>query len=167
MGNVLVANVLLALPGTNYSAQFGLDLDGEPNVNEYEISSSQSAFRHWSTPIATSRISSVPNEIKSTECYTSFTFEQTSIGKYTFNVNGTDELVWAANGKDFFVNYHDTRARFTIDWAAGEASFDGDGVGHSSDDDHDDATEEPDSGSPAIVGHLVTAAFALAAAMLV
>merc|ERR1711971_363317 len=47
------ANIILALPGDNYNAKDGLDLNLENNVREYTIADGGvgSSFRHWQTPL--------------------------------------------------------------------------------------------------------------------
>lgn len=64
-------------------------------------------------------------------------FETSSIGKYTFNLQGKDELLWAANGKDAYVEWHGpaARGRFAIDWPTGKLTFhDHNGHDHGSQD---------------------------------
>jgi hypothetical protein len=40
-------HIVMAIPGGNYSAVTGLNLDVEPSVGSYVIDSDGSAFRHW------------------------------------------------------------------------------------------------------------------------
>jgi hypothetical protein len=41
-----------------------------------------------------------------------------------FNLTGSDELLWAANGQDYFVGYHgNNRGRFAIHWPTGELTL--------------------------------------------
>ena len=131
----------MALPGGNYTAFSGLDLDLDPNVAEYEIHPTESSFRFWSTPLETTK-EDAPYETEATECFTAMTFQTASIGNYTFNLGGSDELVWASNGRDSFVNYHlDARARFSIDWTTGEATLP-DPPQEEEEEDHDDHDHE-------------------------
>ena len=112
----------MALPGDNYTAFSGLDLDLEPLVAEYEIHPTESTFRIWGTPLETTNEGTY--ETEATECYTAMTFQTAKIGNYTFNLEGKDELLWAANGETTFVTYHgEARARFAIDWTTGEVTL--------------------------------------------
>jgi hypothetical protein len=125
------ATILLAIPGDNYTATDGFELDAGPSVQEFVISPdpAESSFRFWMDPVndfvATARQSSEidSRSVESTECFTALTFQATSINGIPFNLEGTDELIWAANGQDFFAGYHgpDDRSRFSIDWSTGEA----------------------------------------------
>jgi hypothetical protein len=63
-------------------------------------------------------------DIESTECFTALTFESNGIHDIGFNSSGTDTLLWAANGVDYFAGYHQhNRAVFTVEWSTGKASF--------------------------------------------
>lgn len=78
-------------------------------------------------------------------------FETSSIGKYTFNLDGKDELLWAADGNNAYVQYHGLtgRGRFSIDWPTGKVTFSGekhdnhDDHDHDHDDDHDTSHAAP------------------------
>lgn len=128
-----VANILMALPGGDFSPATGLDLSLEENVNEYEIHPTESAFRFWMSPLSTTK-SIDETDIESTECYTAMTFKASTIGSYTFNLTGKDELIWAANGMDYFVGYHQVRGRFAVDWEEALVTYEG--HEHEHDDDH-------------------------------
>jgi len=142
-------NVLLALPGGNYSAKHGLEVPGmtmpgsdEINVDifkkrsagistqtnpkgstvfEYQISPDASAFRHWSEPKNTQDSMNVMVD----ECATSMTFETDNINGKKFNMAGMDSMIWAGNSMDYYVGYHGhgNRARFNINWKTGEGEF--------------------------------------------
>ena len=119
------ATVLMALPGGNYSAYSGLDLSLDPTIEEYVIDPTLSAFRHWMTPVTSAKRSgesgSQSYAVDSTPCFTSLTFKTSTIGAKSFNLTGSDELIWGANGVDFYAGYHgNSRGRFAIDWASGE-----------------------------------------------
>lgn len=105
------------------------------------------AFRHWMTPVAAIKNDEDgPYGIESTECFTAMSFEKSSIGKYTFNLEGTDELIWAANGENAWVTYHgpDSRGRFAINWPTGEVTV----ANHEGHEDHDqDSAQDSDSDS--------------------
>lgn len=113
-------NVLMAKPGSSYSAVTGLDLTDGPVVHEHLIHSDESSFRHWQDPIRTNPSATV----ETTECFTVLNFETDNINGIAFNVTGTDELIWAGNGVDHFMGYHlRNRARFTVHWNTGKAYF--------------------------------------------
>lgn len=146
----------MALPGGNYTGFSGLDLDLPSNVNEYEIDPIMSPFRYWMTPLnAPVTANESTSEIESNECFTAMSFKQASIGSYTFNVGGSDDLIWAANGENAFVQYHgnETRARFYIDWKTGtltpwtapEGEDGHDGHDHGNETDHGDETDNTTS----------------------
>jgi len=144
-------NLIMALPGGNYTPQTGLVVPGmtspgsdeiqsieiaksrsialEETVNpegstvyEYHINPDGSSFRHWSEPTNTD----IKNaNVIVTECFTALTFETDNIeGKY-FNVSGVDDMMWGGNSKDYHVGYHGrgNRARFYINWKTGEATL--------------------------------------------
>ena len=143
-------NILMALPGGNYTALYGLTVPGLTNndsdeisvalakkrssaivtesnpegstVYEYHIDPDGSSFRHWSEPVGTGNDNA---NVIVNDCFTAMTFETDNIdGKY-FNVSGIDEMMWAGNSKDYHVGYHGrgNRARFSINWETGEGTF--------------------------------------------
>ena len=117
------ASVLMATPGDNYSPVTGFDFTLDSKVAEYEIHPTESSYRHWQTPI-TGSSSNVESTIIVDECFTSFKFEADGINSRSFNTDGTDSLLWAANGNDKFAGYHlRNRARFVVNWSTGEASI--------------------------------------------
>jgi len=124
---IITANVLMALPGGNYSAYSGLDLDMPGSVNMYEIHPEMTSFRFWMTPTVSTKSDEDTEAfgIEENDCFTAMSFKQSSIGKYTFNLTGSDELIWAANGQDYFVQYHgpESRGRFSIHWPTGEVKM--------------------------------------------
>lgn len=113
--------VLLMKPGGNYSPVSGLDLSVGPNVGAYVIDDKDSAFRHW---VGTEMAVEGANH-EHTDCFTALTFESDSISGQMFNLEGTDEMIWAGNSNDYYVGYHsrNSRARLTIDWSTGEVEF--------------------------------------------
>ena len=114
--------VFMAFPGGNYSAVTGLDLEMDPMIDEYIIDVNESSFRYWQSPYATAirALSGGSAEVEVTECYSSLLFNATSISGQPLNVTGTDDLIWAANGVDYFAGYHGrNRARFVVDWVGG------------------------------------------------
>jgi hypothetical protein len=126
LNGMLGATIIMALPGGNYTAFSGLDLSLDPTIEEYIIDPENTAFRHWMTPVtATSKrqlheAGPASYEVDSTDCFTSLFFEMSSIHNTKFNLDGSDDLIWAANGEDYYVAYHgNSRGRFTIDWPTG------------------------------------------------
>ena len=116
----------MALPGGNYSAYSGLDLTLDPTVEEYVIDPTETAFRHWMTPVtATGRGSTGVStyNVESNDCFTALSFKTSTIHTIDFNLTGSDELIWAANGRDYYVGYHgNARGRFAIHWPTGEVT---------------------------------------------
>merc|ERR1711862_1071336 len=142
----------MALPGDDFNPIDGLDLEKDPTVQEYVISPGYTRFRHWGGPVPGRNTSTYASE--STACFSAMTFTTDSINEIPFNITGTDNLIWAANGKDYYIEYHggDQRDNFYIDWATGKIWLDDhdhathgdeDEVDHSTHDhdDHDVATE--------------------------
>jgi len=143
------ADILLALPGGNYTPMFGLEVPGmtlpgtdeisveiskkkslaleiETNpegstVHEYVIDSEGSSFRHWSEPIGTTNAPDSMNVVV-TEYATAMTWETNNINGKKFSMTGFDDLIWGGNSKDYHVGYHGrgNRARFYINWVTGE-----------------------------------------------
>jgi hypothetical protein len=117
LNGMLGANVLLAMPGGNYTAATGLDLSAGGSVATYKISEEDTAFRHWQTPIDTDETRSTVADFEDTGCFTALTFESDHINGQQFNMDGTDEMIWAGNYNDIWMAYHGpSRARFAIDW---------------------------------------------------
>lgn len=125
LNGMLGASVIMALPGGDYNAAEGLDLTLGDNVNEYHIDHRATAFRHWSTPVTSSSSDSTSKQyaIEANDCFTAITFKTDNINNVKFNVEGSDELLWAANGADYYAGYHgaNQRFRFAIDWTASSA----------------------------------------------
>lgn len=118
------AIIMMASPSSVYSAKTGFDFDFEPSVDEYMIGM-ELAFRHWQTPVTstarnTGASASGSYQVVESDCFTSVTFETPGIYNTTFNINGTDRLIWAANGEDMFAGYHgDSRGIFEVNWKTG------------------------------------------------
>ena len=151
-------SIIMALPGDQYSPVTGLDLDGPASVHEYVIDPVGSAFRHWQTPVnlvnpsppttATTRSTSPKSyQVESTDCFTALSFETSSINDIPFNLTGTDNLMWAANTKDFYAGYHTARGRMTLEWSTGKLiSLNGVATGdiHQDDGHHHDDVDNAD-----------------------
>jgi len=118
-------SVVLAMPGGNYSAATGLDLDVDGSSATYMIHPSMSAFRHWMTPIETDETKTTMSAHEETDCFSALTFESDHINGKMFNLEGSDEMIWAGNSYDHFMGYHKrgNRARFTLDWTTGDVAF--------------------------------------------
>jgi hypothetical protein len=131
LNGMLGATIIMAQPGGNYTAASGLDLNLDPTVEEYVIDPEDSAFRHWMTPVTSvsrkqqdSATGLSSYEVDSSDCFTSLYFDTASIHNMEFNLTGSDELLWAANGQDYFVGYHgNNRGRFAIHWPTGELTL--------------------------------------------
>lgn len=120
-------NVLLAIPGGDYSPVTGLDLSVPGSIATYVIDDVDSAFRHWMDPVDSDEDSSTVAAFETTDCFTAIAFESDHINGKAFNIDGTDEMIWAGNSADHFVGYHGpfSRQRFTIDWKAANVVFSG------------------------------------------
>ena len=124
LNGMLGASIIMALPGGNYNAADGLDLTVGDNVNEYHINPFETAFRHWSTPVTskTRHASKKQYSMEANDCFTAITLKTDNINNIKFNVTGRDELLWAANGADYYAGYHGAnRFRFAIDWTTSKA----------------------------------------------
>ncbi|KAL7487092.1 hypothetical protein ACHAW6_012672 [Cyclotella cf. meneghiniana] len=118
--------ILLATPfGTeNYSPVTGLDNSTEAMIATYVIDANDSSFRHWMDPIETDEAISTVADFETDDCSTAISFESNHINGKEFNINGTDDMIWAGNSIDYYVGYHGpfSRLRFTIDWRSGEVT---------------------------------------------
>lgn len=117
------AKIFMGVPGGDYTAKTGLDLEKFTPVQEYQISHGGSSYRHWKDPLR-----EIPDDIsadiESTECFTALTFESDCIHDRKFNYSGTDVMLWAANAIDSFAGYHSAnRAVFTVEWSTGKVNF--------------------------------------------
>jgi len=120
------APVIFAIPGGNFSAKDGLDLTMDTTALEYRIDMELSAFRHWSQPLHDGLLpGNATYSVASNECFTALHFQTYRIDNQTFKMDGWDDLIWAANGEDYFVAYHgrEHRARFEVDWVQGIGRF--------------------------------------------
>lgn len=123
LNGMLGASVIMALPGGNYSAADGLDLSVGNNINEYQIDPTATAFRHWSSPLTSTSRSAFTKKyaVEANDCFTAITFKTDSINNIKFNAMGKDQLLWAANGADYYAGYHGAnRLRFSIDWSTSD-----------------------------------------------
>ncbi|GAX16729.1 hypothetical protein FisN_21Hh172 [Fistulifera solaris] len=145
------AEIIMAIPGGNYDAAIGFDLNMQPSINEYVIDPEKSAFRFWDTPVSMTdnnvSESSARNNglgegyaVAYDDCFTAITFETTGFHGKPFNVSGSDHFIWSANGEDYFAAYHTHRGHLYVNWLAGEAS----------DHDHADDGGHDDEPSPAV-----------------
>mmetsp|Transcript_48457 Transcript_48457/g.73207 ORF Transcript_48457/g.73207 Transcript_48457/m.73207 type:complete len:659 (-) Transcript_48457:105-2081(-) len=116
------ASIIMALPGGDYSAVTGLDLSLEPNINEYVISHTASAFRHWKEPVSGANTSSYEIEVVE-NCFTAIKFKTSEINGIPFDLNGKNDLIWSGNNQDYYAGYHGygNRGIFVVDFSSGEA----------------------------------------------
>jgi len=124
------ATIIMALPGGDYDAAVGLDTTLDDSVEEYVIDLENSAFRYWQTPVSSVArvgVTTTAHAVEASDCFTAITFKTDSIHTKTFNLDGSDELIWAANAEDTFAGYHGraNRGRFAIDWTTGIATENG------------------------------------------
>eukprot|EP00934_Nitzschia_sp_Nitz4_P003513 Nitzschia sp. Nitz4//scaffold195_size40117//37913//40184//NITZ4_007582-RA/size40117-snap-gene-0.11-mRNA-1//-1//CDS//3329540383//3503//frame0 len=134
------SKLIMATPSLEYSPVTGFDFSLDAIVEEYMIGTS-SAFRHWQSPLtAVSRSELVSNSesysVEETDCFTSMTFDTAGIYDMAFNISGSDEMIWAANGVDSFAGYHGSaRGIISIAWSEGSVTLeDGTVVGESTED---------------------------------
>jgi hypothetical protein len=118
-------SIVLAMPGGNYSAATGMDMDVEGSAATYMIHPKDTAFRHWMAPIETDETKTTEADYEETDCFSALTFESDHINGKKFNLEGADEMIWAGNSYDHFMGYHraGNRARFTLDWGTGDVAF--------------------------------------------
>lgn len=176
------ADILLALPGGNYTPMFGLEVPGKTlpgtdeisveiskkksaviateinplgsTVNEYMINPDGSSFRHWSEPTGTTNAPDSMNVVV-TEYATAMTWETDSINGKKFNMTGFDDFIWGGNSKDYHVGYHGrgNRARFYINWVTGDGKLWTDEEEELVHDDHDHDTESDSAASHLSAGY--------------
>lgn len=114
---------IMALPGSEYSAVTGLNLTLDDTMDEYVIDPVDAAFRHWQTPVSSTRQHLTSHSVNHDDCFTEIRFETSHIHDVSFNLTGTDRLIWAANSNDSFVGYHTARGQMYINWPTGKASI--------------------------------------------
>jgi len=125
------APCIFATPGGEYSAFSGLNMDIGLTIAEYIIpeDGKKASFRHWANDtfdveaVADSRSVGTPSQVQANDCFTSLTFDTSSIAGQSFQVESEDSLIWAVNDKDTFCGYHDHRGNFTINWNTSEWSI--------------------------------------------
>lgn len=141
-------NVVMAVPSGNYSAVTGFDMTMDGSVNTYHIDPDETSFRHWGFPIESDESKVTDSDYESTDCFTALTFESDQINGQNFNVDGSDEMMWAGNFEDYFSGYHGRlgRSRFTLDWTTGDVALFGqeEGHDHADHDGHGDEDEHAD-----------------------
>lgn len=75
------------------------------------------SFRHWAAS-ATDNLTAA--EVEATECFTALSFTAGGIRGQPFDLTGTDQLLFAGNGEDAFVQYHGAhRGSFSLAWTTG------------------------------------------------
>ena len=120
------AVIVHAMPGTWEGPKHGLNLSAGPKVEELYIA--HTAFRQWEGPYTR------PNDeagsslgflhttaVTATDCFTAVEFNASGINGTTFNLDGNDELIWAANGEDRYNGYHGRawRGQMVVNWRSG------------------------------------------------
>ena len=129
------ANVVLALPGADYTLKYGLNLSQPGSVQEYKIHDVQSRFRFWEgsgQPQSgmPEHIPTVTQHLNNTAytkgaCFGSMSFETSQIGETAFNWDGADEIIWSANTENNFVEAHgrSNRGIVSLNWQTGGSVF--------------------------------------------
>jgi len=137
---MLGANIVMAKAASEYSPSEGLDFTTDPDVQQYVINPDATSFRFWDTPVASTNIAvtnrssntrqlneGMLTSYESTDCFTSLSFSGNSIGLKSLNLTGTDQMLWAANSADSFMQYHgDNRGLFSVSWLE-KSTNDGEG----------------------------------------
>mmetsp|Transcript_83320 Transcript_83320/g.166326 ORF Transcript_83320/g.166326 Transcript_83320/m.166326 type:complete len:714 (-) Transcript_83320:84-2225(-) len=130
------APIVMAQPGGDYTLTGGLNLSAPGTVKEYIIHHQQSRFRFWqgsgqvASAFGSSTIPTVTQHLTDAsydvgDCFSSMTFTSDQIAGQKFNVGGTDQLIWAANVENKYVEHHGrgNRGLVEITWMAGGAPF--------------------------------------------
>lgn len=131
-GNAMHGAIIIqAVPSDTYSPVTGFDYNESAAVEEYIIDPKDKSFRHWMTPVTSKERSTLASDpstyaVEETDCFTAMTFNTAGIFNTTFNISGSDTLIWAANGWDMFAGYHTREARGVIDveWKTGKVTLD-------------------------------------------
>jgi len=119
-GHVVMAT--LGDPYT-YSPVTGFDLTTDSKVAEYVINEfGGSSYRHWNIPEVDETNAEVT--VSEGDCFTSLEFDLDKIHETEFDVEGHNNVMWAANPTDYFGGYHSrNRAFFTVEWMTGKVLF--------------------------------------------
>ena len=119
--------IIHAQPGTWLGARDGLNLTAGAQVDEYFIAST--AFRQWEGPFARAAAGVAgylqTTSVETNDCFTAVEFNASGIHGTPFNLDGTDELIWAANGEDRYNGYHGRayRGMMIVNWGSGAQTF--------------------------------------------
>ena len=149
------ANILMSIPGDDYDAATGFDFTKNTSVAEYVIHEKASSFRHWKDPVVNSS-STVIASVNEHECFTYIDFEADGFNGQAFNTNGTDIMIWGANGKDKFAGYHgrSDRAKMSVEWSTGSVK-----ILKAVKDDDDNGSTRMSTSLAMVFGFLATIAF--------
>lgn len=71
--------------------------------------------------LSMSQVDALARDVNEHECFTSIDFEADGINGQPFKTDGTDIMIWSANGKDKFAGYHGRtdRAKMSVEWSTG------------------------------------------------
>ena len=124
--------VMVATRGDEFSPRFGLDVSLPNAVHDYIIDPVETSFRIWGKQpyVAAATTESTTFDVNNNgrrqlkeydvvtdECYTILTFTTDTIADRSFNIQGSDTMIWAANHMDAYMQYHgNNRGVFTVDW---------------------------------------------------
>jgi hypothetical protein len=148
------AHVLMAMNGGNYTPSLGVDMSMDPTYDEHVLGDS-TPFRTWNTPVPSDDMADPSVNIDEDGCFAALSFTTGSFAGKALNVSGVDRMIWAANGKDSFMQYHgrDTRGEFHVQWSDGTLTVpvveDAEEEGG-----HDDADSSSGAGSLVSAPHL-------------
>jgi hypothetical protein len=153
------ATIMMGKASSVYNATHGFDFDFDPVVEEHVIGT-ETAYRHWQSPVTTSlsrqsetlvTVVSDPSSyvVEDVFCFTSISFRTAGIFNRTFNISGTDRMIWSANGEDMFAGYHGTsRGIVLVEWSEGVVTLElKHEEGHqdeNNEEDHEDDESEED-----------------------
>jgi len=132
--------VAMALPGDDYTLTGGLNLSMPGSILPYQIDEVHSRFRYWKgsgqldsapyqgrygDPIPTVPDTLYNKSIHATSCFSSMSFTASVIGEEPITIDGSDNVIWAANVENAYVESHgrSNRGIVVIEWRTGAAEF--------------------------------------------
>ena len=150
------AHVLMAMNGGNYTANLGYDMSMDPTFDEHVIGES-TPFRLWNAPVPSDDMIEASVNIDEDGCFAALSFTTGSFAGKALNLSGMDRMIWAANGKDSFMQYHgrDTRGEFHVQWSNGTLTVPVVEDAEEGDHDNDDADSSSGVGSQVLAPRLV------------
>lgn len=132
--------VAMALPGDDYTLTGGLNLSLPGSILPYQIDEVHSRFRYWKgsgqpdsaanqgrhgEPIPTVPDTLYNKSIHATGCFSSMSFTASVLGEEAITIDGSDNVIWAANVENAYVESHgrSNRGIVVIEWRTGATEF--------------------------------------------